>query len=58
MSQGKALFGAAKVEAASEEVTRQVKAHPADASHRTFLFELLCFAGEWDGAENQLDAIG
>jgi type VI secretion system protein ImpE len=58
MSQAKALVDAGKLDEAIAEVTRQVKAHPADASHRTFLFELLCFAGEWDRAEKQLDAIG
>ena len=58
MSQAKALVDAGKLGEAIEEVTRQVKAHPAEAVHRTFLFELLCFAGEWDRAEKQLDAIG
>ena len=58
MAEPKALLDAGKLGAAIEEVTRQVKEHPADASHRTFLFELLCFAGEWDRAEKQLDAIG
>lgn len=58
MTQAKALVDAGKLGAAIEEVTRQVKAHPTDASQRIFLFELLCFAGEWDRAEKQLDAIG
>lgn len=57
MSQAKALVDAGKLGEAIEEVTRQVKAHPSDVSHRTFLFELLCFAGEWDRAEKQLDVI-
>lgn len=58
MTQAKALLDAGKLGEAIEELTREVKAHPADASLRTFLFELLCFAGEWDRAEKQLDAIG
>lgn len=58
MTQAKALFDAGQLEAAIGEITREVKAHPTDASRRTFLFELLCFAGEWDRAEKQLDALG
>lgn len=56
--QGKALFEAGEVGAAIEELTRAVQADPTDAAGRTFLFELLCFAGEWDRAEKQLDVIG
>lgn len=58
MSQAKALFDAGRLAAAIGEATRDVKAHPTDASQRTFLFELLCFAGEWDRAEKQLDMLG
>jgi type VI secretion system protein ImpE len=58
MSHTKALFDAGELGAAIAEVTQGVKAHPTDASLRTFLFELLCFAGEWDRAEKQLDALG
>jgi type VI secretion system protein ImpE len=31
--------------------------NPADARGRTFLFELLCFAGNFDRAEKQLDVL-
>jgi type VI secretion system protein ImpE len=58
MTQAKALFDAGQLTAAIEEVTREVKAHPSNTSARTFLFEVLCFAGEWDRAEKQLDALG
>jgi type VI secretion system protein ImpE len=58
MTQAKAFFDAGQLNAAIGELTREVKAHPADASLRTFLFEVLCFAGEWDRAEKQLDALG
>jgi type VI secretion system protein ImpE len=34
-----------------------VRDNPTDARRRTFLFELLCFAGNWDRAEKQLDAL-
>lgn len=58
MAQAKELFEAAKLQEAIEAVTSEVKADPSDASRRTFLFELLCFAGDWTRAEKQLDVIG
>src|SRR5215475_3712528 len=58
MATAKALFDAGQLRAAIEEVTREVKANPTDTARRTFLFGLLCFAGEWDRAEKQLDVIG
>lgn len=36
----------------------QVKSSPTDAGGRTFLFELLAFAGELDRAKKQLDVLG
>ncbi len=36
----------------------EVKAHPTDASRRGFLCELLCFAGDLERADKQLDAMG
>src|SRR5262245_38830291 len=58
MATAKELFDAGQLRAAIEEVTREVKANPTDTARRTFLFGLLCFAGEWDRAEKQLDVIG
>jgi type VI secretion system protein ImpE len=58
MNLGKELFDQGKLQEAIDQVTSEVRADPADASRRTFLFELLCFAGEWDRAEKQLDVIG
>ena len=58
MAQAKELFEAARLNEAIEQVTNEVKANPVDTSRRTFLFELLCFAGEWERAEKQLDVIG
>lgn len=58
MDTAKDLFDAGRLQAAIEEVTREVKARPSDMARRSFLFELLCFAGEWDRAEKQLDVIG
>ncbi|HEY5313175.1 MAG TPA: type VI secretion system accessory protein TagJ [Pirellulales bacterium] len=54
----KQLFDDGNLTAAIAEATQQVKARPADAAARTFLFELLCFAGELDRAEKQLEVIG
>jgi type VI secretion system protein ImpE len=58
MTQAEALFKAGQLGAAIAELTREVKARPADERARTFLFELLCFAGEWERAEKQLEVIG
>ena len=53
----KQLFQAGQLSAAIEAVTREVKAQPSDPQRRTFLFELLCFAGDFDRAQKQLDVI-
>jgi type VI secretion system protein ImpE len=53
----KQLYEAGRLAEAIGEVTGQVKARPADTAARTLLFELLCFAGELDRADKQLDAI-
>ncbi|MBV9928135.1 MAG: avirulence locus temperature-dependent protein secretion protein [Acidobacteria bacterium] len=54
----KELFDAGELGAAVEELTHQVKAKPGDAAGRTALFVMLCFAGDLDRAEKQLDALG
>jgi type VI secretion system protein ImpE len=36
----------------------ELKASPTDKARRVFLFELLCFNGDYDRADKQLDAIG
>jgi type VI secretion system protein ImpE len=54
----KALLDAGKLSAALEELTREVRAHPTDAGLRTFLFETLCFAGEYRRAQRQLETLG
>jgi type VI secretion system protein ImpE len=58
MTQAETLFKAGELGAAIAELTREVKANPSDDRARTFLFELLCFAGEWERAEKQLEVIG
>jgi type VI secretion system protein ImpE len=57
MSQAKSLFEQGQLGQAIEELTREVKGSPSDNGLRTFLFELLCFTGDWDRAERQLDVI-
>lgn len=53
----KQLFDAGKVSEAITELTKYVRDHPADAKQRTFLFELLCFAGEFTRARKQLGVL-
>ena len=52
------LFRAGQLQQAIESLNDQVRAKPTDLECRTLLFELLCFAGNLDRAEKQLDFIG
>lgn len=51
------LFRAGKVREAIQALTAHLREHPADTAERTFLFELLCFAGEYTRAEKQLAVL-
>jgi type VI secretion system protein ImpE len=53
----KELFKAGKVREAIEVLTAHLREHPSDTVQRTFLFELLCFAGEFTRAEKQLAVL-
>jgi type VI secretion system protein ImpE len=53
----KQLFEQGKVREAIKELTSYLRDHPADATQRTFLFELLCVAGEYDRARKQLSVL-
>lgn len=53
----KELFQSGKLSQAVDEQLRMVRAKPTDAAARTFLFELLCFQGELDRAQKQLDVV-
>lgn len=53
----KELFKAGKVREAIEVLTAYLREHPSDIAQRTFLFELLCFAGEFTRAEKQLAVL-
>jgi len=52
-----ALFRAGKVREAIQALTAYLREHPGDTAQRTFLFELLCFAGEYTRAEKQLAVL-
>lgn len=58
MPTARELYAAGQLSAAIETLISEVKANPTDTARRTFLFELLCFAGEWERAGKQLDVIG
>lgn len=48
------LFKAGKLTEAIPALNAHLRDNPSDVRSRTFLFELLCFAGEYDRAEKQL----
>ncbi|MDQ2667033.1 MAG: tetratricopeptide repeat protein, partial [Gemmatimonadota bacterium] len=52
------LFKAGRLDDAIEALGVEVRDNPTDAQRRAFLFELLCFAGNYDRAEKQLTVIG
>jgi len=51
------LYRSGNLRAAIEALGAELKKQPLDARRRTFLFELLCFAGEFDRAEKHLDLL-
>ena len=51
------LFEAGKVRDAAQEITHYLRDHPTDTAQRTFLFELLCFSGDYNRAEKQLSVL-
>ncbi len=51
------LFKAGKLSEAISALNAHLRDNPADLKGRTFLFELLCFNGEYDRAEKQLNII-
>src|SRR6185369_16259013 len=50
----KELLKAGKVREAEGALTAALRDNPTDAAQRTFLFELLCFSGQWDRAAKHL----
>jgi len=51
------LVRSGKLAEAIQSLNAEVRDHPADVRRRTFLFELLCFAGQYDRAEKQLNLL-
>lgn len=51
------LLKAGKLTAAVSALTAYLRDNPADLKNRTFLFELLCFTGDFDRAEKQLNIV-
>jgi type VI secretion system protein ImpE len=51
------LLQANRLDEAVERLTAEVRDNPTDHHRRTFLFELLCFAGQYTRAEKQLDVL-
>jgi type VI secretion system protein ImpE len=53
----RALFEKGDLDGAIELLSRELRDDPTSVRMRTFLFELLCFAGERDRASKQLDVL-
>lgn len=51
------LFKAGKLREAVDAQIQEVKSKPAEQGARVFLFELLCFSGDLDRAQKQIDAV-
>ena len=56
--QARQLFQSGRLDEAIEALGAEVRDNPTDAQRRAFLFELLCFAGQYDRAEKQLAVLG
>lgn len=54
----KECYEAGKLTEAIEAINSEVKAAPSDIAKRNFLCELLCFAGEFERADKNLETIG
>lgn len=51
------LYREGRLSAAIQALGVELRDNPADQKRRTFLFELLCFAGEYDRAEKHLQVL-
>ena len=58
MLDARTLYQSGKLDEAIQALGAEVRDNPTDAQRRTFLFELLCFAGDYDRAEKQLAVLG
>ena len=57
MPTARELYTAGRLDSAIEALGAELRNAPTDAQRRTFLFELLTFAGQYDRAEKQLDVL-
>jgi type VI secretion system protein ImpE len=57
MPTARELYAAGRLDSAIETLGAELRDAPTDAHRRTFLFELLSFAGQYDRAEKQLDVL-
>ena len=57
MMTARELYHAGQLGAAIQALGAELRDNPTDARRRTFLFELLCFAGEYDRAAKHLDVL-
>src|SRR5579862_1228031 len=53
----KQFFDAGQVRNAEAALSARLRDYPTDIASRTFLFELLCFSGQYDRAEKQLGVL-
>lgn len=51
------LLRAGQLNQAIQALGAELRDHPSDARRRTFLFELLCFAGEFERAAKHLAVL-
>jgi type VI secretion system protein ImpE len=51
------LYREGRLAEAIKALSAEVRDNPTDARRRTFLFELLCFAGEYSRADKQLEVL-
>ena len=52
------LYRAGRLTDAIKALSAELRDNPTDIRRRTFLFELLCFAGEYERADKQLEVLG
>src|ERR1700719_1086464 len=51
------LYRAGRLSDAIKALSAELRDNPGDTRRRTFLFELLCFAGEYERADKQLEVL-
>ena len=51
------LFQAGRLKEAVQALSAELRNNPSDTRRRSFLFELLCFSGEYERAAKQLDVL-